>query len=29
MVGHLSVRASVKGTSREGPLTGEPERQGF
>ena len=29
MAEHLSVRASIKGTSRECPLTGEPERRGF
>jgi hypothetical protein len=26
VVGHLSVRDSIKGTLREGPFTGEPER---
>jgi hypothetical protein len=29
VVGHLSVRDSIKGTLREGSLTGEPKRWGF
>ena len=29
MMGHLSVRDSMKGTLRVGSLTGEPERSDF